>query len=358
MNCCIRFVFLAALFSAIPAFAEKAPAKKGTRSPADIEAATRLQVFLDRANFGPGKLDGYYGDFTRKALALYREARGEQPERPVDPKSNTAPDVSRLDLATVDQVFITYTVTEADLQNVGEVPDAVAEQAKLKALPYRDVLEAIAEKFHSDGDFIAQLNPGKTKETTKPGDELKVPNVEPFEFGTVKDIKPGSEVGVPAANENAGDDAPTDAGPPDLAENTSGVHAMSVTVDTKTNMLTVRENDTNVAAYPVSIGSEHTESPIGDWKVRGVAKLPPFRHDEKMLNHGERGSDFHMLPPGPNSPVGVMWIALDKKGIGLHGTNDPDEIGRSASHGCVRMANWDIVRLAGKVKAGVPVSIH
>ena len=106
---------------------------------------------------------------------------------------------------------------------------------------------------------------------------------------------------------------------------------MSVTVDTKTNMLTVRENDTNVAAYPVSIGSDHTESPIGDWKVRGVAKLPPFRHDEKMLNHGERGSDFHMLPPGPNSPVGVMWIALNKKGIGLHGTNDPDEIGRAAS---------------------------
>ena len=358
VNCCIRFVFLAAIFSAIPAFAEKAPAKKGKRSSADVEAATRLQVFLDRANFGPGKLDGYYGDFTLKALALYRESRGEQPERPVDSKSNAAPNVSGLDLDAVDPVFTTYTVTEADLQNVGEVPDAVAEQAKLKALPYRDVLEAIAEKFHSDVDFIAHLNPGKTKETIKPGDELKVPNVEPFEFGTVKDIKPGSEIGVPAANENPDDEAPAEAGPPDLAEYAFGAHAMSVTVDTKTNMLTLRENDKNVAAYPVSIGSEHTESPIGDWKVRGVAKLPPFRHDEQMLNHGERSNVFHMLPPGPNSPVGVMWIALNKKGIGLHGTNEPDEIGRSASHGCVRMANWDIVRLAGKVKAGVPVSIH
>ncbi len=323
-----------------------------------MEAATRLQVFLDRANFGPGRLDGYYGDFTRKALALYRESRGEQPERPADPKSNAAPNVSGLDLATVDPVFITYTVTEADLQNVGEVPDAVAEQAKLKALPYRDVWEAIAEKFHSDVDFIAQLNPGKRKETIKPGDELKVPNVEPFEFGTVKDIKPGSEIGVPAANENPSDDASAETEPPDPAARAAGAHAMSVTVDTKTNVLTLRENDKNVAAYPVSIGSEHTESPIGDWKVRGIAKLPPFRHDEQMLNHGERSGVFHMLPPGPNSPVGVMWIALNKKGIGLHGTNEPDEIGRSASHGCVRMANWDIVRLAGKVKAGVPVSIH
>nr|MDQ6913132.1 L,D-transpeptidase [Verrucomicrobiota bacterium] len=104
--------------------------------------------------------------------------------------------------------------------------------------------------------------------------------------------------------------------------------------------------------------SARTESPIGEWKVRGVAKLPTFRYDEEMLNHGERSGDFHMLPPGPNNPVGVIWIALNKKGIGLHGTENPDSIGRSASHGCVRLANWDIVRLATRVKAGVSVSIY
>ncbi|MBA2743950.1 MAG: hypothetical protein H0U43_06530, partial [Chthoniobacterales bacterium] len=147
-----RPIFLATIFSALSSFAEKAPARKDTRSPADIEAATRLQVFLDRANFGPGKLDGFYGDFTRKALALYRESRGEQPETPGNPKSNAAPDVSGLDLATIDPVFITYKVTDADLQNVGEMPEAVAKQAKLKALPYRDILEEVGEKFHSDVD--------------------------------------------------------------------------------------------------------------------------------------------------------------------------------------------------------------
>lgn len=123
-------------------------------------------------------------------------------------------------------------------------------------------------------------------------------------------------------------------------------------------MLAVYEGDVVVAAYPVTIGSAATESPVGDWKIGGIAKMPNFRYDEKMLNEGERSKDFHMLAPGPNNPVGVMWIALNKKGIGLHGTDDPDSIGRSASHGCVRLANWDIVRLAGRVKSGAAVSIQ
>jgi lipoprotein-anchoring transpeptidase ErfK/SrfK len=123
-------------------------------------------------------------------------------------------------------------------------------------------------------------------------------------------------------------------------------------------MLSVFEGDKLIAAFPVTIGSGRTESPVGEWKVRGVAKMPNFRYDKAMLNKGERSGDFHMLPPGPNNLVGVIWIQLNKKGIGLHGTSEPDSIGRSASHGCVRLANWDVVRLAAKVKAGDPVSIR
>ena len=129
-------------------------------------------------------------------------------------------------------------------------------------------------------------------------------------------------------------------------------------VDTKTNMLGVFDAEKLVAAYPVTIGSARNTSPIGEWKVRGVSKLPTFRYDKEMLEHGERSGNFHMLPPGPRNPVGVMWIALNKKGIGLHGTNDPDSIGRAVSHGCIRLANWDVVRLATKIKAGDKVSIH
>ena len=364
MHTFFRLVIATALISSLSVPANGAEKKRSAaadkRTPADIEAATRLQIFLDRANFGPGKLDGYYGDFTRKALALYREAHGEQAPPPAAKSDDAPPDVSGVDLTSVDPVFIDYTVTEADLQHVGELPDEVAEKAKLKVLPYRNAAEAVAEKFHSDPDFLEELNPGKMKEL-KAGDQLKVPNVEPFELGAVKDLKPGSEITPEVANEmpdsQAADEAKKSAGEA-KSESSAGAPATSVKVDTKTNMLRVYEADALVAAYPVTIGSEQTESPVGEWKVRGVAKMPNFRHDEKMLKQGERSDDFHMLAPGPNNPVGVIWIALNKKGIGLHGTDDPDSIGRSASHGCVRLANWDVVRLAGKVKGGVPVSIQ
>ena len=332
-------------------------AAKDSRTEADIEAATRLQVFLDRSNFGPGKLDGYYGDFTRQALALYRKSRGE-PAPPPAGKSDGPPDMNGLDLASVDPVFLSYTVTEADLQNVGELPEEVAAKAKLKSLPYRDAAEAIAEKFHSDRDFLEKLNPGKTA-AIKPGDQLKVPNVEPFDVTAVKDIKPGSEITPPAANDIA--ESESGGGEGDDAKATkpaADAPAISAKVDTETNMVTVFDGDRIVAAYPVTIGAGQTESPVGDWKVKGIAMMPNFRHDEKMLKEGERSDDFHMLAPGPNNPVGVVWIALNKKGIGLHGTDDPDSIGRSASHGCVRLANWDVVRLAMKLKGGVPVTIE
>jgi lipoprotein-anchoring transpeptidase ErfK/SrfK len=323
------------------------------RSDAEIEAATQLQVFLDRANFSPGRLDGHYSDFTLKALALYRQSRGE-PAASRPSKADTAPDLNGIDMGSVGPVFIQYTVTEADLQNLGPVPGAVPEKAKLKALPYRDVGEEIAEKFHCDQKFLGELNPGKNGGALKPGDQVRVPNVERFELDAVKDLKPGSEMAPQVANDipDEPEQKPDPNSEPGVAAKTS------VKVDVKTNMLGVFEGDKIIAAYPVTIGSTQTATPIGEWKVRGVAKLPTFRYDERMLKRGERSKNFHILPPGPNSPVGVVWIALNKRGIGIHGTEDPNTIGQAVSHGCIRLANWDVVRLAAKVKAGVPVSVH
>jgi lipoprotein-anchoring transpeptidase ErfK/SrfK len=366
VNVIFRFAVVAAFISSsiLPAAARKKAVTEKKPSKVDIEAATRLQIFLDRANFSPEKLDGRYGDFTWKALGLYRISRGEQPQQPpvqIGEKGNVPPDVSGLDLGSVEPVFVSYTVTDADLQSVGPSPRSVSAQAKLKFLPYHDVAEAIAEKFHSDVHFLEQLNPGKMK-TLKAGDQLMVPNVEPFDLASVKEIKPGSDIDSQAAND-IGDQ-------PEAQKNetkeknkemgTTEVTAPSVAVkiDTKTNMLEVHQGDKLIAAYPVTIGSAKNASPVGEWKVSRITKMPTFRWDKEMLQHGQRSGNFHLLPPGPNNPVGVMWIALNKKGIGIHGTNDPDSIGRAASHGCVRLANWDIVRLATKIKSGDAVSIY
>ena len=353
----LAVVGLSVLIGVLPAAARKKTTPKGNPpKKAEIEAATRLQVFLDRANFGPGKIDGRYGDFTLKALALYRESRGEQPQAAPSQskaKQKSAPDVNGLDLASVEPVYIPYTVTEADLQNIGQLPKQVPEQAKLKFLPYRDAADAIAEKFHTDVHFLEQLNPGKLK-GIKAGDQVNVPNVEPFEIASVKDIQPGSETASQAANE-VEDQPEAQASTPGES---SAPRKVFIKVDTKTNMLGVFENEKLIAGYPITIGSAQTASPIGDWKIRGIAKLPKFRYDKEMLKHGERSGNFYMLAPGPRNPVGVMWIALNKKGIGIHGTADPDSIGRALSHGCIRLANWDVVRLATKIKAGDNVSIY
>ena len=253
----------------------------------------------------------------------------------------------------MEPVFVSYTVTEADVQSVGQLPSHVPEEAKLKFLPYRDVADAIAEKFHSDIHFLEQLNPGKLK-GLKAGDQLKVPNVEPFELASVKEIQPGSETTLQAANELE-DQSETQT--PTPGEST-GPRNVSIKVDTKTNRLGVFEAEKLIAAYPVTIGSAHNMSPIGEWKVRGISKLPTFRYDKEMLEHGKPSGNSYMLPPGPRNRVGVMWIALNKKGIGIHGTDDPRSIGRAASHGCIRLANWDVVRLATKIKTGDKVSIH
>ena len=220
-----------------------AAARKKSRTPsessnekkadsAQVEAATLLQVFLDRANFSPGPLNGRYSEFTIKALALYRQSLGEQPS-PSPLKSETAPDVTGLDLASVGPAFVDYTVTDNDLQNIGPVPGTVAAQAKLKFLPYRDAAEAIAEKFHCDVHFLAELNPGKTK-TIKPGDQLRVPNVEPFELDAVKDLKPGAEMSSAAANDVEDENDTEKNGTPEASPPSAAVN-----IDTKTNTLEV-----------------------------------------------------------------------------------------------------------------------
>ena len=286
----------------------------------DEETATRLQIFLDNNNFGPGKIDGKMGEFFRKALISYKHAHGRRETGAVD----------QWLLDQVPAAFTTYTIKGDDLAYVGDLPTEHAAQARLKFLPYTSLLEFVAERYHSAESYIQKLNPGIHPEHLKPGDQLKVPNVLPFE------IEKFSEGKVP---EN-----------PAFA-------ARKIYVDTKERLLEVFDNDQLVCVFPITPGSKMLPAPIGTWKILGATIWPWFRYDEGMLNYGVRTENYYNLPPGPNNLVGVLWMALNKPGIGIHGTNNPETIGRAASHGCIRLANWDAARLKDLVSVGNTVFI-
>lgn len=287
----------------------------------DEETSTRLQIFLDNSNFGPGKIDGQMGEFFRKALLHYKRAHG-------------MPETGAVDASLFEQVpqtFTTYTIREEDLKQVGDLPSDKSEQAKLKWQPYTSLLEFVAERFHSAEAYVRKLNPGKNLDGLKPGDVVTVPNVLPFEIEKIKEGK--TPVNPAFANRK-------------------------VIVDTKERFLEIFDGDKLVAEFPITPGSTSLPAPIGTWKIVGVAVWPWFRYDEGMLNYGVRTEEFYNLPPGPNNLVGVLWTGLNRAGIGIHGTNNPETIGRAASHGCIRLANWDAARVKDLISEGNVVEIY
>jgi len=287
------------------------------------EIVTRLQIFLDQQNFGPGKIDGRWGEFTSKALAKYAKLH------------NLAVDATiydKLDLRDLYPIYTQYTIGPDDSKWVGPTSSKPSAQAKFKKLLYGDLLEFVAERYHSDPDFLRKLNPGLNLDSLKTGDTVRVPNVAPFEIEKIKEIAHLPQV--------------------------DAFKERHIEIDRKQHMLTLLDKDQIVAAFPITPGSDRTPTPTGNWSVVGITILPTFRWDEGVLEHGVRTSNFYMLPSGPNNPVGVAWIALSKPGIGIHGTNNPNTIGRAASHGCMRLANWDAVRFAHMVTAGMKVHIQ
>lgn len=308
---------------AIPV-AEIAPVSEAVipKAPEPIESILRLQIFLDGQLFGPGKVDGRPGDFTTKALKRYQKAQG-LPETEVD--GNT------LDLSTITDVYTTYTIKPEDLKFVGEVPTQPSAQSKKKYLPYDSLLEFLTERFHCSPDLIEFINRPMKMSTLKVGDVVKVPNVQPFfiEEMTVASI-------------------------PEVPEYKTRV----IKIDTREKMLDLYDGEKLLASLPITPGSGHVATPPGTWRIVGIAQMPTFRWDKSVLEYGIRSSTFYELPIGPNNPVGVMWIGLNKPGIGIHGTNQPQTIGRSASHGCMRTANWDVVRLSKMISKGMTVIIE
>jgi lipoprotein-anchoring transpeptidase ErfK/SrfK len=298
--------------------------------PAEAQALPKgleglaLQVALDRAGFSPGALDGRPGANTKKALDAYRKANGGEPPA-MEP-------VTR------------YRLTEADIAGPyePEIPSDLVEQAKLKTLNYRTPLEAMAERFHATPSLLQRLNPGVSFAA---GTEIVVPNVDPM---LLPAVPPKPEVKATAAEKKAQAAAAQEA--------VKAKADVTVVVSKSTGALTVTGADGKVLMYaPVTTGSEHDPLPIGKWKVNGVSLYPPFRYNPELFWDADPTHTKTVIPPGPNNPVGLVWVDISKEHYGLHGTPEPSTVGRTESHGCVRLTNWDALRLASLVKPGTPV---
>ena len=305
--------------------AQGAPA---TPAAARATEALAVQVALDRAGFSPGVLDGQMGTNTRRAMEAYRGRHGK-------------------DVEPIAESLIAYTIAPEDvnLPYTGDIPTDLMKQSELPALSYTSPLEAIAERFHTSPQFLKRVNPNATFAA---GEQITVPNVEPF-------IVPAPRIDTPAKPQrpergtSGGNAAPKPVDPPAKPN-------VTVTVSRSTSALTVRDAQNQIVFYaPVTTGSENDPLPIGEWKVTGVQYSPAFHYNPALFWDADPSHAKATLKPGPNNPVGVVWVDLSKEHYGIHGTPEPANIGKTASHGCVRLTNWDAMRFAGLVKPGTRV---
>jgi len=276
-------------------------------------ANIKAQVLLDRAGFSPGAIDGREGDNYENAL------RGFQ-------KKNALGETGKLDKATWDKLMqgteaalIEYTITAADVKGpfAEEIPAKYEDKAKLKRLDYTSAAEMLAERFHMDEEFLETLNRGKALD--KAGTSITVANV---------NVKPVS----------------------------LGAKAAKLEVDKGNGVVRVLAKDgALLAAYPASVGSEEKPAPSGTLKVVRIAHGPTYTYDPAFKFKGVKADEKLQIAAGPNNPVGSVWIALDQKTYGIHGTSEPSRVGKVDSHGCVRLTNWDALALAKMVKKGTVV---
>jgi lipoprotein-anchoring transpeptidase ErfK/SrfK len=305
--------FVAALGAIAIAWAATAPVRAHRREGLSSAAlrALRLQVLLDRSGYSPGEIDAAEGPNTRRALDAFTSHGGNAEALPRDAVS-------------------TYTISESDASTTftPDIPSDLEAQAGLESLDYRNIVEMLGERFHASPDLLRTMNPGARFSA---GESIQVPNVLDG-VRPVADARGGSQ-------DASGDPA-----------------ALTVTVSRSASTLTVTDNAGHVLFFaPVTTGSEHDPLPIGDWKVTGVQRDPTFHYNPDLFWDADPSHPKAVIPPGPNNPVGVVWIDINKPHYGLHGTPEPSEIGKVQSHGCVRLTNWDAMKVASLVRTGTPV---
>ncbi|WP_441234555.1 L,D-transpeptidase family protein [Bradyrhizobium sp. 930_D9_N1_4] len=316
------------MFSAVISLGLSVPALAGNLDAAAVNDSARpakqpatdkvsapvvkLQILLDRAQFSPGEIDGKLGENAQKALKAFAEQNGIASDKAIAPEL-----WDKLSAANEGPVIVDYKITDSDVKGpfLKELPGKIEEMKSLKALSYTSALEGIAEKFHMSEDLLRTLNPGKSFD--KAGETIIVANIS-------------------ARKE-----------PPRITR---------LEVDKKNE--TLRAFDATgrlVAFYPASIGSPDRPTPSGTLKVTSTNDKPTYHYNPDYKFSSVKSKEPFDVKPGPNNPVGAYWIGLSAQGYGIHGTAEPDKVSKSASHGCVRLTNWDVRTLGDNVKRGTPV---
>lgn len=277
-------------------------------------AVLKAQVLLDRKRYSPGVIDGQFGDATRIALKAFQSDNSLEPTGKLDEAT-----FAKLTEHDSEPVLTRYTIKAADVNGPFEekLPDRIEDMAKLKVMAFTGPRELLAERFHMDEQLLERLNPDA---------DLK---------------SAGTEI-IVAAIETANENGKADRIEIDKSENTLRVFA---------------KDGALLALYPATIGSSETPAPDGETKIERIARGPTWNYDPelKLVGHKDRPDEKMTVPAGPNNPVGTVWIALDRDRYGIHGTAEPEKVGKNVSSGCVRLTNWDVEELAGLARRKMPV---
>ncbi|MDA8870087.1 L,D-transpeptidase family protein [Rhizobiaceae bacterium] len=297
-----------ALLSSTSAFASMSIDQINSADPTkqqDTAAIVRLGALLGRAGASVGAIDGKMGPLTEAAIAAFRAMKGMGGGSQLDADTWSALS------ADAAPAVVSYTITDEDVafELTPPTPESFIEMAKMERLGFHSYSEAMAEKFHMAEDLLKTLNPDA-------------------DFG-----KAGTEIVVVATGD-----------------------PLAVTVDRievakASGALRGYNGNQLVFFAPAAVGSEQTPSPEGSMSVTAIAPDPNYTFDAKNIE-GATEDEVAIVPPGPNGPVGSMWIDLGKPTYGIHGTPHPEKIGSMESNGCVRLTNWDANALAELVTSG------